>query len=99
MVQKEDILNYLKSHQKYYLSKFGVQFVGLFGSFAKDEVNKESDIDILYKIEKDKTLSLFKYLELQEHLEGFFQKKVDLVREEALKPRVKNSIQKNLHYV
>jgi len=51
-MQKKDILNYLKSNQEYYRSKFGIQFVGLFGSFARGEANENSDIDILYKNRK-----------------------------------------------
>jgi len=98
-MQKQDILNYLKSNQEYYNSKFGVHFIGLFGSFARDEANNNSDIDILYKIEKDKKLSIFKYLELNKQLEEFFHKKVDLARDEKLKPQIKEYIQKDIAYV
>ena len=98
-MQKQDILNYLKSHQEYYNDKFGVHFIGLFGSFARDEANDNSDIDILYKIEKDKKLSIFKYLELNKQLEEFFHKKIDLVRDEKLKPQIRDYIQKDMVYV
>lgn len=98
-MQKQDILNYLKLNQGYYNDKFGIQFIGLFGSFARDEANDNSDIDILYKIKKDKKLSIFKYLELNKQLEDFFHKKIDLVRDETLKPQIKNYIQKDISYV
>lgn len=52
-MHKQDILNYLKSNQEYYHNQFGIQFIGLFCSFARDEADDNSDIDILYKIEKD----------------------------------------------
>ncbi|MDD5548899.1 MAG: nucleotidyltransferase domain-containing protein [Sulfurovaceae bacterium] len=99
MMQKQDILNYLKSNQEYYHNQFGVQFIGLFGSFARDEANENSDIDILYKIEKDKKLSMFKYLKLTKQLEENLNKKIDLVRDETLKPRLKSYIQKDINYV
>jgi len=98
-MQKQDILNYLKSNQEYYNNHFGVRFIGLFGSFARNEARNDSDIDILYKIEKNKKLSMFKYLELNKQLEEFFHKKIDLVREEKLKPQIKNYIQKDIAYV
>lgn len=98
-MHKQEILDYLKSNQSYYSDQFGVQFIGLFGSFARDEANENSDIDILYKIEKDKKLSLFKYLKLTKQLEDFFHKKIDLVRDEALKPQLKSYIQKDISYV
>ncbi len=98
-MDKQDILNYLKSNQEYYHNKFGVQFIGLFGSFAREEANDNSDIDILYKVERDKKLSIFKYLKLNKQLEDFFHKKVDLVRDETLKPQIKDYIQKDISYV
>jgi len=98
-MHKQDILNYLKSNQEYYYNQFGVKFIGLFGSFARDEANDDSDIDILYKIEKDKKLSMFKYLKLTKQLEDYFQKKIDLVRDETLKPQIKSYIQKDISYV
>lgn len=98
-MNKQDILNYLKSNQEYYYKKFGIKFIGLFGSFARDEANDNSDIDILYKIEKDKKLSIFKYLKLTKQLEDFFHKKIDLVRDETLKSQVKRYIQKDINYV
>lgn len=98
-MQKQEILNYLKSNQEYYYNQFGIKFIGLFGSFARDEANANSDIDILYKIEENKKLSMFNYLKLNKQLEDFFHKKIDLVRDKTLKPQVKNYIQKDLNYV
>ena len=98
-MQKQDILNYLKLNQEYYRNQFGIHFIGLFGSFARDEATDNSDIDILYKIEKDKKLSMFKYLKLTKQLEDFFQKKIDLVRDETVKPQLKRYIQKDISYV
>lgn len=98
-MQKQDILNYLKSNQEYYHNQFGIQFIGLFGSFSRNEANENSDIDILYKIEKDKKLSMFKYLKLTKQLEENLHKKIDLVRDETLKPQLKSYIQKDISYV
>jgi len=97
-VNKNDILNYLKKHKDYYLDKFGIEFIGIFGSYAKGSANENSDIDILYKI-KGGSLSLFKYLKIKSLLEEYFKKRVDLVREEILKEGLKKYIQKNIEYV
>ena len=45
-MNKQDILQTLKSQQQEYLNRFGVSFIGLFGSFARDEAREDSDIDI-----------------------------------------------------
>ena len=98
-MNKQDVLQYLKSNQSYFSNKFGIRFIGLFGSFSRDETNEESDIDILYSLEKDKKLSLFKYLTLIKQLEDYFGKKVDLVRDETVKSRIKSYIDKDIVYV
>jgi len=98
-MQKQDILDYLKSNQEYYFKQYGIRFIGLFGSFARDEANEKSDIDILYKIEKGKKLSMFQYMKLIRQLEEIFHTKIDLVRDETIKPRLKNYIQKDICYV
>ncbi len=96
---KAEIINYLKANQQYFCDHYGIKFIGLFGSFARNEANEASDIDILYKIEPNKKLSIFKYLQIHKQLEDYFKRKVDLVRDETLKEDIKPYIQKDLSYV
>jgi uncharacterized protein len=96
---KEEILAYLKSKQQFFYDNFGIKFIGLFGSFSRDEAKDSSDIDILYHLEENKKLSMFKYLKVNSLLEEFFNRKVDLVRDETIKPQIKNYIDKDLIYV
>jgi hypothetical protein len=42
---------------------------------------------------------MFKYLKVNSLLEEFFNRKVDLVRDETVKPQVKSYIEKDLIYV
>ena len=98
-MNKQNILDYLKSNKERYSNQFGIQFVGLFGSFARDEASEKSDIDILYEIEENKKLSMFKYLKLVGELEDNFHTKIDLVRTATLKPQVKNYVYQDLIYV
>jgi predicted nucleotidyltransferase len=46
MTTKENILNTLRTH-KHEFSKFGVQNIGLFGSYSRNEQSNKSDIDFL----------------------------------------------------
>lgn len=96
---KEEILAYLKSKQQFFYDNFGIKFIGLFGSFSRDKAKDSSDIDILYHLEENKKLSMFKYLKVNSLLEEFFNRKVDLVRDETIKPQVKSYIEKDLIYV
>ena len=98
-MNKKEIIKYLQEQEAYFHKTFGIHFIGLFGSFSRGDETKDSDIDILYNIDKDKKLSIFKYLKIASLLESFFQKKIDLVRVDTLKPQVKEDIDRDIIYV
>ena len=54
---KSAILDYLRSHKIELNEKYGVSKIGLFGSYARDEADSESDIDIAVEIDKEKKIS------------------------------------------
>ncbi len=96
---KEMILESLKSQKKELQEQFGVEKLALFGSYSRDEATLQSDIDILFVLKKDAKLSIFKYLKLLSILESKLHHKVDLVREEKIKPVLKEYIYKDVIYV
>ncbi|HMR17984.1 MAG TPA: nucleotidyltransferase family protein [Sphingobacterium sp.] len=57
-------------------SKFGVEEIALFGSYARGEGRPDSDIDILVKMNNR---SLTNYFGLLDFLEAKLNKKIDLV--------------------
>lgn len=65
---------------------------GIFGSFARGEAKKSSDIDILIKFKEGKSLLDLAHLELI--LEKKLGKKVDLVTYDSLHPLIKDRILK-----
>ncbi|MDE7419346.1 MAG: nucleotidyltransferase domain-containing protein [Muribaculaceae bacterium] len=65
-----------------------VEKAWIFGSYARGEETSESDIDILVRYSKDTCLGLFGIAELIEKLEKLLGKRVDLVEEDTLYPRV-----------
>jgi hypothetical protein len=77
------------------LKKFDPQKVGIFGSFARGDNKKGSDIDIL--VEFKKVPSLLALIKLENDLSEILGTKVDLVTTGALKnKRIKKSIKKDL---
>lgn len=64
----------------------------IFGSYARGEETSESDVDILVRYTKNTCLGLFGILELIEKLEHLLEKKVDLVDEDSLYPRVAKTV-------
>ncbi len=75
------------------LKRQGVTKAALFGSAARGEAKKRSDIDILVKLKKGK--GLFDFVGLKLELEKKLGKKVDLVTYGAIKPRLRDIILKD----
>ncbi len=73
---KETILNYLTNHKKEFQKEYDLESIGLFGSYARDEAHKDSDIDIFVKMKPD----FFKLVGLKQQIEEYFNIKVDVVR-------------------
>lgn len=68
--------------------QYGVETIGVFGSYRRGEQTHKSDIDILVTFREDAHPGFFKFLELEEFLEKEFGVKVDLVSKGALKPYI-----------
>ena len=70
--------------------KDGVHLLGLFGSYARDEANSDSDIDILIEttpifLEKYRGLKAFAKLEeLKNIIKNIFHKEIDFVDKNGL---------------
>jgi len=68
----------------------GVSRAAIFGSFARGDAKKESDIDILVEFKERK--GLFEFISLKYALEKKLKRKVDLVEYKAIDPYLKSSI-------
>jgi predicted nucleotidyltransferase len=71
--------------------------IGIFGSAARGENTENSDIDILYQL-KDK-VGLFNLVRIKDSLEEKLNKKVDLVSEKSVHPRLKPYIMNDLKII
>jgi len=69
---------------------FGVASLALFGSCVRGEKGPDSDVDIL--VEFETPVSIFKFLDLKDYLEGILGCSVDLVMRGALKPQLRERI-------
>ena len=94
---KKDILLAIKRNQNK-IKSFGVKRLGLFGSYARNEHNSQSDIDILVEFVQDlKTFDNFMHLSLL--LEDILEHHIELVTTESLSPYIKLHIIKEVEYV
>lgn len=71
------------------IKAYGVRRLGVFGSSARGEATEESDLDFIVDFEKK---SFDAYMDLKMFLEELFQRRVDLVLTDAIKPRLRTAI-------
>ncbi len=74
------------------LKKNGVIKAGIFGSVARGEAKKKSDIDVLVKFRKGK--SLLDLVRLERELSEKLGRKVDVVTYNSISPYLKEQILK-----
>lgn len=79
----------LLSHQEE-LSQLESRHLANFGSTARNEATKNSDIDIL--VDFDTKKDLFEFIDLKFYLEDILSCNVDLVSKQALHPALKKRI-------
>ena len=80
-LSKRKIINFIKSEKTFLKDNFGVLKIGLFGSYARDQHNQNSDIDFLVEFSKPS----FDYLVcLQIYMEKKLNKKIEIVRKRNL---------------
>lgn len=94
-MNRADIISTLSQHQAL-LKSHGIERIGLFGSFVRDEQKETSDIDLLVQFSKDKK-SLHNLVSLGDELEKLFGRDVELVTTESLSkyigPHILNEVQ------
>ena len=68
--------------------RFGVVRLALFGSVARGDSRADSDIDVLVGFESGARTTYFRLAELEALLEGALRRKIDVIPEDSLDPRI-----------
>jgi hypothetical protein len=93
-----DIKVILQERKNYLVEKFGVMEIAIFGSYARGEQSKDSDVDLIVDF-KEGWKTFDNYMNLKFYLEELFGKKVDLVIKSVINPRIKPFIIEEAIYV
>ena len=96
ILNKEQIIEFLRENKKFLEEEFGVTKIALFGSYARDEQKKTSDIDLLITM---KEVDFRKRLRLKDFLENHFKTKVDVGYFDSVRVFIMRYIQQDLMYV
>lgn len=96
-MKTETIIEYLSANKPEFKKKFGVTKIGLFGSYARGQYHKDSDVDIVVELEKPDLLTL---VGIKQKIEEDLGIKVDLVRNrERMNRTLKKRIERDAVYV
>lgn len=74
----------LQSQIKSFSTRWKITEFSLFGSFVKDKLRPDSDIDVLVAFAPDARPTLFDLVKMQMELETLFGRPVDLVERKGL---------------
>ncbi len=96
-MNKNEIIQKLKKHELE-LRRKDIVHAAVFGSYAREQQNINSDIDILVELDPNYEMSIFSYVGLKDYIKTLFDFSVDVVNKEALKKELRTIIEKEAIY-
>ena len=93
----EQIYETLQQYLTKLQEQYQVKTLGVFGSYAREEATDNSDLDLLVEFYGDLTFD--KYMDLKFFLEDLFDKKIDLVIRDDIKPQIREKLLGETIYV
>ncbi len=92
---RQSIINFIEQNSTT-LQNMGVQRIGLFGSYVRDEQQATSDIDLLISLND---FNFANWMDVWNYFEDSFQCNVDVVPEQDLREEIRDSILAEVEYV
>ncbi|MFH1624085.1 MAG: nucleotidyltransferase family protein [Pseudomonadota bacterium] len=86
----EQIRAAIRQHQEVLVERYGVKVVGLFGSYARGEHRKRSDLDLLVDIVRP--ISLLELIGAELYLSEVLGVKVDLIPKRGVREELRETI-------
>ncbi len=96
-MEKQAVLDRLKKSKGILKEQFGINKIAVFGSYARNEAKKDSDIDIVI-LDMDKK-NAFTLIKTKYFLENVLELNVDIGHYDSIRPIIKKRIEKELLYV
>ena len=99
MLDKIEIITYLSRKFPDLQAEYNISKIGLFGSFASNEQDEKSDIDIILEFHPGTKNIYEKKTTLKKIFKNYFHRDVDLCRLKYVKPFIKDYLEKEVIYV
>src|SRR3989338_4988702 len=97
VTNKQQVINTLKQNSRQ-LKEFGVEKMGIFGSFVSGMQNNNSDVDLLVQFKKGQK-NFSNFMGTADLTEALLGRNVDLLTPESLSPYIGPRIEKEVEYV
>lgn len=79
--------------------RYQVQKLALFGSVIGKNFRADSDVDVLVSFQPNARIGFITFSRMQRELSGLFNRPVDLVPMDGLKPVIRDSVLSNIEEV
>ena len=93
----DEIKGLIQQHRWELKRQFHVEKIGVFGSYARGDQKKRSDIDFLVTF--DEAISLFDRVDLNIYLKELMGRRVDVIPHSNLRPELREYVLKDLVYL
>ena len=93
----KEIKKIIQAHKIEMIDKYHVSKIGIFGSYARNEQSKKSDLDIL--VDFKTPVGLFKQAGLWNYLDNITKMKTDMVCFKKIRPELKKNILHEVVYL
>lgn len=95
VISTNSVIEILQHNKTYLQDRFGLHSLVLFGSYARNQQKDSSDLDLLYQVEKGKTMPLMRLQKLELYISSLLNgNKIELVSSNHVEPIIDSSIQK-----
>ena len=88
---KQTIINKMQS----FFPAYPIEKAWVFGSYARGEETRKSDIDIMVRFDRNATVTLIDYARIMNNMSNYLHKKVDLVQEGTLYKFAQESVEQD----
>ena len=92
----QHIIETLRNEESFLKSRYFIKHIDLYGSFARDQQNVESDIDLLYTTIPNGEMTLARLRSFENFLSQLLNiEKIELVSKQSINPVVELNIEKD----
>lgn len=93
-MERDAAIQILRTHEDALRAR-GIRHAALFGSTARGEATRESDVDIVIDLDENVKLDVYAYVGLCHFIADLFPVAVDVANRKTLKDRIRDRIERD----